>query len=69
MDVSRGIHQSHETVMCCKKKVERLGARAFALEPALQELHKLLSVSKKGVDAAIVQSVACAVMPLAKVCR
>jgi hypothetical protein len=64
---AKGLQGCRERVMCCKEMVGRVGARAVALVPALQELQKSLSVSLQGVEMATVQSFSFTFMLLAKV--
>jgi hypothetical protein len=67
--LAKGLHGSHEAVLCCKERVGRVGARAISLVPALQELRRVLSPPMKGVELPVVQALSEALVQFAKVRR
>jgi hypothetical protein len=65
--LAHGLNDSWQAVMCCQERARRVGQRASALVPALQELERVLRVPGHGVELRTVQSLSCMLVLLAKV--
>jgi hypothetical protein len=65
--LAHGLNNSWQAVMCCQERTRRVGQRASALVPALQELERVLRVPGHGVELRTVQSLSSMLVLLAKV--
>jgi hypothetical protein len=68
MQIAQSLRGSKEAVMCCREAAGRVGDRASALVPALQELERAVSGSPQGVELPTVRSLSVTLVLLAKVC-
>jgi hypothetical protein len=66
--LAQGLRSSQEAVMWCKERAARVGDRAAALVPALEELEWAVLAPGRGVEVRLVESLSIMLVLLAKVC-
>jgi hypothetical protein len=65
--LAQGLRGSQEAVLWCKERAARVGGRAAALVPALQELERAVLAPGRGVEVRLVESLSAMLLLLAKV--
>jgi hypothetical protein len=67
MEFAKGLRQTQEAVVWCKERTARIGHRADALVPALQELKRAVFSPEQDVELRLVESLSVTLVLLAKV--
>jgi hypothetical protein len=66
--LAQDLRGSRDAALWCKERAARVGHRAAALVPALQELERAVLAPGGGVEVRLVESLSVMLVLLAKVC-